>query len=211
MTGSYRTLALALAFVPAACAEMNQSAPVSLPAMPATLTEPEASPPKCDGQRTAKGYAQLKVTLRKSGGSFCIPEFRGFGGTMQYPSVERETRLVLRSSIKNLYYEPQLGSGNAIFYLNLHFLAGTHFGTSFGSGAGLTAKKIEVGQTYTAFGIVAVGHLDLMFPPCYTTATQGPYGGVLSNLGELFAGATVTGAGYGAIEIYSGQQVSQEC
>jgi len=130
---------------------------------------------------------------------------------MEYPGVERAVRLVLRSSLKNIYNEPQLGSGSAIFYLNLHFLAGTHFGTSFGSSGGLTAKKIRAGQTYTAFGIVAVGHLDLMFPPCYTMATQDQYGGVLSNLGELFAGNTITGAGYGVIEIYSGQQVSQEC
>ena len=50
-----------------------------------------------------------------------------------------------------------------------------------------------------------------MFPPCYTIATQGPYGAVLSDLGELFAGTTITGAGYGVIEIYSGEQVTQQC
>jgi hypothetical protein len=42
-------------------------------------------------------------------------------------------------------------------------------------------------------------------------ATQGPYGGVLENLGNLFSGTTITGAGFGVIEIYSGDQVTQEC
>jgi hypothetical protein len=70
---------------------------------------------------------------------------------------------------------------------------------------------INASATYTAYGIVAVGHLVLMFPPCYTVATQGPYGGVLPNLGNLFVNTTITGAGYGVIEIYSGAQVSQEC
>ena len=50
-----------------------------------------------------------------------------------------------------------------------------------------------------------------MFPPCYTVATQGPYGGVLSNIGDLFSDTTITGAGFGVIEIYPGAQVSQEC
>lgn len=179
--------------------------------MPAAFAVRAAVPPQCEGQRTAKKYAQLKVSLRKRGGSFCVPEFHAFGGTMQYPGVERTMVLVLRSSIEDIYNEPQLGSGSAIFYLNLHFLAGTHFGTRLRSKGGLTAEKIAIGQPYTAFGIVTVGHLALMFPPCYTVATQGPYGGVLSNLGELFAGTTITGAGYGVIEIYSGEQVTQQC
>jgi hypothetical protein len=189
-----------------ACSQVNGSAP-----LPAAYVARMAAPPQCERQRTARKYAQLKVRLRKRAGSFCIPEFRGFGGTMQYPGVERPVVLVLRSSIKNIYDEPQLGSGTAIFYLNLHFLAGTHFGTRLRSEGGLTAKKIEVGQPYTAFGIVTVGHLVLMFPPCYAIATSGPYGGILSNLGELFVGTTITGAGYGVIEIYSGEQVTRQC
>lgn len=181
-----------------------------LPASTAFSTR-AATPPGCAGQRKARKYAQLKVELRKRRGSLCVPEFHGFGGTIEYPGVDRKAELVLRSSTQNIYDQPQLGSGTAIFYLNLHFLAGTHFGTKFGSKGGLTAEQIEVNQPYTAFGIVTVGHLALMFPPCYAIATQGPYGGVLSRIGELFAGTTITGAGYGAIEIYSGAQVSQQC
>jgi hypothetical protein len=202
----HAALALAAVAVTAACGQVSGTAPV-----PSAFALRAAMPPQCKGQRTARRYAQLKVRLKERGGSFCIPEFHGFGGTMQYPGVERPVALVLRSSTKDIYNQPQLGSGTAFFYLNLHFLAGTHFGTSLRSRGGLTAKKIEAGQPYTAFGIVTVGHLSLMFPPCYTIATQGAYGGVLSNLGELFAGTTITGAGYGVIEIYSGEQVTQEC
>jgi len=206
MKGIHGALVLGAATAAAACGQVSNTAPV-----PAAFAMRAAAPPQCEGQRTAKKYAQLKVRLKKRGGAFCIPEFDGFGGTMEYPGVERAVKLVLRSSTENLYDDPQLGSGTAIFYLNLHFLEGTHFGTSFSSQGGLTAEQIQVGQPYTAFGVVTVGHLALMFPPCYTVATQGPYGGVLSNLGELFAGTTITGAGYGVIEIYSGEQVTQQC
>ena len=67
------------------------------------------------------------MKLKTKAGSFCVPEFHGFGGTIEYPGVERSVELVLRSSTKNIYDEPPLGSGAPIFYLNLHFLAGTHF------------------------------------------------------------------------------------
>lgn len=198
--------ALVAALAVAGCGQLYGAAPA-----PSPPARPAATPPQCKGQRTRARYAQIKTTLKTKAGSFCIPEFHGFGGSMQYPGVERSVELVIRSSTKNIYDEPQLGSGTAIFYLNLHFLAGTHFGTKLKSSGGLTAEKIEAGQTYTAFGVVAVGHLDMMFPPCYAVATQGPYGGVLPGLGQLFSDTTVTGAGYGVIEIYPGEQVSQEC
>lgn len=191
----------------AACGQTNGAAPPAV----ATYGVHASGPPQCKDQRNAKKYAQIKVKLQSRGGSFCVPEFGGFGGTMGYPGVERSVKLALRSSTQDIYDEPQLGTGTAIFYLNLHFLAGTHFRSKLKSSGGLTAEAIEAGQPYTAFGIVAVGHLVLMFPPCYAVATQGPYGGVLANLGNLFSDTTITGAGYGVIEIYSGEQVSTAC
>jgi hypothetical protein len=181
--------------------------------MPATATFAPAvtGPPACTGQRTKKKYGDISVTLKTKGGSFCIPAFGGFGGSMQYPGVQRSVKLTIRTSTQDIYDEPQLGTGTSLVYLNLHFHAGAHFGSNLKSKGGLTSKTINAGATYTAYGIVAVGHLVLMFPPCYTVATQGPYGGVLPNLGNLFINTTITGAGYGVIEIYSGAQVSQEC
>jgi hypothetical protein len=182
----------------------------TLPA-PAFLARSMTSPPACTGQRTTKKYGNVSVQLKIKGGSFCIPAFGGFGGTMQYPGVERSVNLTIRTSTENIYDEPLLGSGTPIVYLNLHFHAGTHFGSNLESGGGLTSHVIHPNDAYTAYGIVAVGHLVLMFPPCYTVATKGPYGGVLPDLGDLFSNTTVTGAGYGVIEIYSGAQVSQAC
>jgi hypothetical protein len=198
--------ALAAALTLAGCGQFAGSAP---PAVPAVRSE--TAPPQCKGQRTRAKYAQIKVKLKTKAGSFCVPEFHGFGGAIAYPGVDQSVELVLRSSTKNIYDEPLLGSGAPIFYLNLHFLAGTHFGSKFKSQGGLTGATIQAGQPYTAFGIVAVGHLVLMFPPCYAVATQGAYGGVLPGLGALFSDTTITGAGYGVVEIYPGMQVSQEC
>jgi hypothetical protein len=192
----------------AGCGQSYGGAPAALPA---TVNRPATAPPQCKDQRTRPRYAQKKVKLKSKAGSFCIPEFHGFGGSMPYPAAEQSAELVLRSSTANIYNEPDLGSGTPVFYLNLHFLAGTHFGTKMKSQGGLTGAKVQAGQSYTAFGIVVVGHLALMFPPCYAVATQGSYGGVLPGLGQLFSDTTITGAGYGVIEIYPGMQVTQEC
>jgi hypothetical protein len=204
-----KKLHVGLAVAACAIVSCGQRDGAALPS--ATTARAATAPPQCKDQRTREKYAQIKVMLKTRGGSFCIPAFHGFGGTMEYPGVERSVKLVLRSSTKNIYDEPQLGSGTPIFYLNLHFLAGTHFHTKLKSIGGLTSAKISAGQTYSAFGIVAVGHLVLMLPPCYAVATQGPYGGVLPGIGQLFSDTTITGAGYGVIEIYPGMQVSQAC
>ncbi len=170
-----------------------------------------SGPPACKGQRTTKNYGSIVVKLKAKGGSLCVPSFGGFGGSIEYPHVERVAKLTIRTSTQNIYYEPQLGTGTSMLYLNLHFHAGTHFGSHLKSKGGLTSDAFSPGDAYTAYGIVQVGHLALMFPPCYTVATQGPYGGVLPNLGNLMRKTTITGAGFGVIEIYSGQQVSEEC
>jgi hypothetical protein len=207
MKRSYIGFALAAALALPGCGQLYTSAPV-----PATAAQPQTAPPQCKNQRDRAKYSQIKAKLKTKAGSFCVPEFDDFGGTIDYPGVDPSVGLVLRSSSQNIYDEPELGySAAPIFYLNLHFLAGTHFGAKLKSTGGLTGATIEAGQDYTAFGIVAVGHLVLRFPPCYAVATQGPYGGILPGLGQLFSDTTITGAGYGVIEIYPGMQVSQEC
>jgi hypothetical protein len=199
--------ALATALALAGCGQLATSAPPVVPSV-----RSQTAPPQCKNQRSRPKYAQIRVKLKTKADSFCVPEFHGFGGTIEYPGVDPSVELVLRSSTKNIYDEPLLGySAAPIFYLNLHFLAGTHFGTELPPTGGLTGATIESGQPYTAFGIVAVGHLVLRFPPCYAVATQGAYGGVLPGLGNLFSDTTITGAGYGVVEIYPGMQVSQEC
>lgn len=199
--------ALALLFLLAACGQLSGG---NLPPA-ATMARPVTAPPQCAHQRTKKRYAQIRIRLGSKGGSLCIPAFGGFGGTMDYPGVDRSVVLTMRTSTKNIYHEPELGSGTSLVYLNLRFSTNTHFDSTLKSGGGLTGAKIVAGQTYTAVGIVQVGHLDLRLGPCYATATSGPYGGVFPNLGELFSGQAITGKGFGVIEIYSGMQASEEC
>jgi hypothetical protein len=178
----------------------------------ASLARAASSPPACKGQHTTKKYGDISATLKAKGGAFCVPAFGGFGGSISYPGVEPSVKLTVRTSAQNIYDEPQLGTtGTSMVYLNLHFHEGTHFGTKLESKGGLTSQSIDPGDAYTAYGIVAVGNLYLRFPPCYTIATSGPYGGVLPNLGNLFSDTTITGPGYGVIEIYPGAQVSEEC
>jgi hypothetical protein len=172
---------------------------------------PQTAPPQCKHQRTTHRYAQIKVTLRAKQGLLCIPEFGGWGGTIAHPGVHKPVVFTLRTSTQNIYYEPQMGSGNSLVYLNLRFSTDTRFDSRLKAEGGLTSEQLTAGQTYTAFGIVQVGHLALRLQPCYAVATSGAYGGVFPNTGELLAGATITGAGYGVIEIYQGMQASEEC
>ena len=181
-------------------------------APPAANVRAMTSAPACDGQHTTRKYGEITARLKRTGGSFCIPAFGGFGGSMQYPRVDRSAKLTIRTSSDNLYDEPQLGeSGATLVYVNMHFHGGTHFGKKVQSADGLTSAAIVPGNSYTAYGIVGVGHLILRFPPCYSVATQGQYGGIFPNLGNLFSETTITGNGYGVIEIYPGAQVSQAC
>jgi hypothetical protein len=182
-----------------------------MPAAALARVRPQTSPPACRGQHTTAKYAGKSFMLSTAGGHFCIPSFGGYGGSVQYPAVNRSIELTVHTSIANIYGEPDLGSGSPLVYVNLHFHEGTEFGTAYAQKGGLTSASLQAGQPYTAFGIVAVGHLDRMFTPCYAIATSGKYGGVFPDLGELLSGVTITGDGFGVIEIYAGQQTSTSC
>lgn len=202
---------LAAATMFAACA--GQSAP-PLPATGSTAPaqpSPQAKVPKCKGQQTAGEYASLTVTLSSNGGSFCIPRFGGFGGSVKYPAVYPSVQLTLTSSTTNYDNMPELGSGTAIFYLQLALSGGTTFGSKVGAGGGLASKKIVVGDTYTIFGQAKVFGFPYDFPPCYVIAVKSRYGGTLGGIGTLLKGQNVPTAATGVIEVYSGQQASQQC
>jgi hypothetical protein len=210
-------LAAGLAAFSAGCAQHGVLLPASSlpPAYAAraasAIASPDLIPPKCKGQKDDKKRASLRVTLSTKGGSFCIPEFDGFGGSFEYPKLERSVVLTVRTSTSNIYNQRLLGSGTPILYSNLHFRASTHFAAHVKSKGGLTSAQIEPGEPYTAYGLISVGHLVRLFPPCYSDATKGRYGGLIPNIGGVLRNVTITGAGYGVIEIYSGKQVSQEC
>jgi hypothetical protein len=172
---------------------------------------PEAGPPACKGQKDAKRYASLTVTLSARGGSFCIPEFGGFGGKIKYPSADPAVKLKLVSSTTDYNHQPQLGQGTAIFYLQLAISDGTKFGNNVSAGGGLTGQQIVPGQPYTAYGRASVSGFHINFGPCYTVATKGKYGGVIGGIGTLLKGVTVPVAASGLIEIYSGEQTTKQC
>ncbi len=178
---------------------------------PQTIALPDARPPKCKGQQDTKQYASLTVALSTKGGSLCIPEFHGFGGTVKYPGASPSVELSLTSSTTDYDNLPQLGYGTAIFYLQLAISGKTEFGENVRAGGGLTSKKIEPSEPYTAFGEAIIYSIPIQLSPCYTIATKGKYGGVIGGLGTLLKGQKVPTKASGFIEIYSGRQADDSC
>jgi hypothetical protein len=172
---------------------------------------PEAGPPACKGQKDAKQYASLTAKLSTKGGSFCIPEFGGFGGKIRYPSANPAVKLKLISSTTDYNNQPRLGQGTAIFYLQLAISGGTTFGNNVSARGGLTGEQIVPGQPYTAYGRASVSGFHVNFGPCYAVATKGKYGGVIGGIGTLLKGVTVPVPASGVIEIYSGKQTGTSC
>lgn len=210
------SLALFSATVLAACAQHGAMLPSTSLAMPLTgalpnVIIPDLTPPKCKGQKTTKNYASLTVKLSANGGSFCIPAFGGFGGGIKYPPANPSVKLKLIGSTKNYNHQPELGSGKAIFYLQLAIANGTSFGSNVQTGGGLTGKKIVAGKPYTAYGQATVSGFHLDFGPCYAVATKGKYGGVIGGVGTLLKGQSVPVAAKAIIEIYSGKQTGTQC
>lgn len=203
-------LASAVALGIAACAHAGPivpSAPLGLQA----VAFPDANPPACKGQKSTKKYASLTVTLSTEGGAFCIPEFGGFGGKIKYPAANPSVKLNLISSTTDYNNLPQLGSGTAIFYLQLAISGHTTFGSKVGAGGGLTSKTIVPGDPYTAYGQAVVSGFKFDFGPCYAVAKKGKYGGVIGGIGTLLKGESIPVPASGFIEIYSGQQTSTTC
>ncbi|HEY6325699.1 MAG TPA: hypothetical protein VIW73_04160 [Candidatus Cybelea sp.] len=199
-----------------ACALAACTAHAAAPLPPTTLAPlagalPDAGPPLCKGQKTTKNYASLTVTLSTKGGSFCIPAYGGFGGSVEYPGANPSVKLKLISSTKDYNHLPQLGQGTAIFYLQLALSGGTSFAPKVQAGGGLTAKKIIPGKPYTAYGQATISGFTLNFGPCYAVATKGKYGGIIRGIGTLLKGQSIPVAASGVIELYSGKQTSTKC
>jgi hypothetical protein len=211
-TSSGVALLFAAAGVLSACAQHGGGVmPSTTLAAPGQLALPDLTPPACKGQKDAAKYASLTVTLSTKGGSFCIPEFGGLGGSVKYPGANPSVKLKLISSTTNYNHQPQLGKGTAIFYLQLALSGGTSFGANVQAGGGLTGSEIDPGKAYTAYGQAVVSGFKFPFGPCYTVATKGKYGGVIGGVGTLLEGASVPVAASGVIEIYSGKQTSTKC
>jgi len=198
-------LALAVASLLAACAGHNGTIPVAPGPLAPSVTA-EAKLHACKGQQTTKQYATVTGTLLTGGGSFCIPKFGGYGGSVKYPGANPSVKLTLTSSTTNYNGMPELGHGTAIFYMQLAISGGTSFSSKAGAGGGLSSKQIVVGQTYSVFGQAKVYGIPFNFTPCYVVAVKSRYGGTLGGIGTLLKGQQVPAAATGVIEIYEGQQ-----
>jgi hypothetical protein len=203
-------LFVATAAILSACAQHGALIP-STSFAPQQIALPDLTPPKCKGQKSTKKYSSLTVTLSTKGGSFCVPEYGGFGGTIKYPSANPSVKLTLISSTKDYNHQPQLGSGTAIFYLQLAISSGTSFGDQVQAGGGLASKKIDPGKPYTAYGQAVISGYAFKFGPCYATAKKSKYGGIIGGLGTLLKGADIPFAASGLIELYSGKQTATKC
>lgn len=175
------------------------------------LVQPDRKPPKCKGQQNEQDYATITETLSTTGGSFCIPEYGGFGGTVKYPSMTKSIQLTVSSGTTNFDNFPTLGSGSPIFYLGFSFSGGTTFESNLKKGGGLTAHAIVAGQPYTAYAEATILGQQENLGSCYTTATKGRYGGVIGGIGGLIKGQRIPFAVSGVIEIYSGQATDLQC
>jgi hypothetical protein len=209
LSARFSLAAITAAVLLAACAQ-PAAFPSSVSGMQYRIA-PNATVRPCKGQENYQDYASLTVKLKSNGGAFCIPEYGGFGGKVQYPGATPSVKLQLISSTTDYDNLPQLGSGSALFYLQLAISGATRFASSTSAGGGLTSQSIVPGDTYTAFGEAVVFSYHYEFPPCYAVATKGKYGGVIGGLGTLLKGVKVPAKGSGFIEIYSGQQSSTQC
>jgi hypothetical protein len=195
----------------AACASQPGMNFVPTPSAMANFAE-LAVPKACGGQKTTAKSATLTQALSTKGGSFCIPAFKGFGGTIFYPAANPSIKLTVTSSTTDFNHAmPPLGSGKVVFYMQLKISGGTTFSPSVKAGGGLTGKGIKSGQTYTAFGQASALGITANLPACYTTATKGKYGGVIGGVGTLLKGQNIPVAAQGFIEIYPGKQASAKC
>jgi hypothetical protein len=178
------------------------------PASVASLTVPS----NCAGQKTTAKSASMSQTLSSAGGSFCIPAFHGFGGTIFYPAASPSVRVKITSSTTNYNQQmPPLGHGKILFYVQLATSAGVTFAASERAGGGLTGKAIVPGKAYTAYGQASVDGFNAPLTPCYTIATKGKSGGALGGLGSLLTAQSIPTAATGFIEIYIGKLVSTKC
>jgi len=207
------SLVLVAAAALAACAQHGGT---TLPAAPLAIQDnvsfPDAgAPPPCKGQKDAKNNASLAVTLSAKGGSFCIPAFGGFGGTISYPKAKPAVKVTVTSSSTDYNKLPQLGTGTAIFYLQMSFASGTSFGNEIRPVGGLTSATITKGKPYTIFGQATISGQKIKLGPCYSVATKGKYGGVIGAIGALLEFGVIPTKATGFLEVYSGKQTSTLC
>jgi hypothetical protein len=208
-----RAAAICALTVLAGCAGGSGTSVVPATGAPAAaIVAPLKTPSLCKGQKTTKASATSNETLNAAGGAFCIPAFKGFGGTIYYPTASPAISINVISSITNYNHKMQpLGSGTILFYLQLATSGAVTFGPSAKAGGGLSSKTIKPGQAYTAFGQASIDGFPASLTPCYTVAKKGRSGGTIGGIGSLLKSQNIPAAASGYIEIYVGKQTTLKC
>jgi hypothetical protein len=202
---------LAAAAALAACSGSSTSGlvPSQTAFNPASIA-PLATAPSCKGQKTTSKYATVTATLSSSGGVFCVPSFGGFGGSIEYPSVDPSVSVTLTTSTTNYNGKLKgLGSGKPLLYIQIALTEGTTFGTHQPAGGGIVGKLLKSGSTYTAYG--AVVGFPVSLGSCTAKATSSKYGGEIGGIGNLLKGHSVPLPVTGVVEIYAGSSGKGAC
>lgn len=206
------SLLVSTAMLAACGGNAGTSVPFS-PSAPQSLALPDTkpTPPPCKGQKNKTNFASVTDTLSTKGGTFCVPSFGDFGGSVEYPDASPSIKLALKSSDTNYANLPELGNGTAIFYLQLAFNGDTTFAKKLKAGGGLTGSGIVPGKIYTAYAQAQLGSYIFHFTPCFQKAAKGKYGGVITDLGVPFEAQSITNGTTAIFEVYKGQQTTYAC
>jgi len=211
----FATLAAAVSL--AACAGHSGTLLPLQDAAAMSVARPDANPPPCTGQSTTSEYAtSASATIPSKPASFCVPEFGGFGGTIELPAAKPSITATSTSSTTN--YNKMLPvfskKGKPLFYLQMVTSALTDFGKKVKSSGGLDGKSLKAGNSYTVYGeakLAGVAGITQLFTPCVAKASKGKYGGVISGIGTLLAGQNIDTPAVMYFEIYRGKHADTPC
>lgn len=170
--------------------------------------EPDITPPACKGQHDTKQYAESKPkTLNVKGGQICVPKFKGWGGTLKYPSFSGSLSATLISS--TTAYQPSFfPNTNALFYIQFKPSSAIKFGGTLSGGASLAYAKLKINKPYTIGGADYYGSLFRALPYCYTRATKGKYGPMIGGLGYPLKNSQVH---YAFVFVFAGKSATTKC
>jgi hypothetical protein len=215
-----RLVTVATLIALAACAGRSAGTPLPSQVAPSMRQATKGkTPPQCNGQSSTTEFAiGAPAKFASSASRACIPAFGGFGGWMEYPAARPSVGITATSSTTN-YNKllPEFGNKKPLLFLQFALTGPTTFGKTVRSGGGLTSKLLKPGTTYAFYGLgkatASGGVNQQVYPltPCIETATAGPYGGVLSQMGTLLAAQKIAEQANITLEVYPAGTVTTKC
>lgn len=197
----------------AACG--GSQVPTQTNGAPPSVAAPDLAPiPACKGQTNTKDYASIGAKpLSSKGGILCVPRFRGWGGSTNYPSVSSSSMgLISSTTAYNPALFPPVGSVTPIFYIQFGLdRTGVIFGAQLPATGGLASKSLKVGKPYTVQGASDAGSLWNSLGYCYTKAFSSKYGATIRGVGFVLKNVHMGAASSGVISILPGKLAQTKC